>query len=315
MSRIESLEPVKCTGFKKRSNKWDIAFGLTLFLGVFCGAMLVRDWQMRRNTEHLQSAAALCLFAGPTPQARPDLIAPVAGFCESLLSLSCAPNVQGTAGRGPCLVTNENIFQSQTIVYPAEGELFEGMYDANGERRSMARWGSPRKQLVQSRAWLDDKYLNGLRKACVQLYQPSATVDTRVVDESTGVKSFTAPFFCPRDKLFEAVFGRASENFDHWSSTLNLQSPSIVAALDSCQEGPSALTATGGSSDGGENTDQHIFVSSPVEADADGDADLASQAPSKPPLAAVQKPRVKTFLKHRMHREVRHYKIDASVRQ
>jgi hypothetical protein len=218
------------------------------------------------------------------------------------------------------VVTNENIFQSKSIAYPLEGELFEGMHDANGERRSMARWGSPKDQLVSSRAWLDDANLNAFRKACVQLYQPSADVDTRLVDESTGVTTFSAPFFCSRDNLFEAIFGRASENFDHWSSALNLQSPRIMAALDSCQASPAAI---GGSSQVDEDEDVDAESEAPPKAPLaavqkpyeDVDVALAAETPSKPHSAALQKPRVTNFLKHRVHHEVRHYKIDASVRQ
>mmetsp|Transcript_51023 Transcript_51023/g.79717 ORF Transcript_51023/g.79717 Transcript_51023/m.79717 type:complete len:662 (-) Transcript_51023:68-2053(-) len=307
MARIESIEPIKCTGFRKRSNKWDILFGLLLFLGVFCGAGLVRSWQMNRQTQSLQTAAALCLFAGPAPQAREDLVAPVSGFCESLLSLSCAPSVEGPNVHGPCVVTNQDMFQRQTFASAAEGELFQGMYTANGERRSMADWGSASPELLRSKAWYDDVNLNFFRKACVQLYQPTNNVDMRVVESSTGVKAYSAPFFCPRDKVFEAVFGGASVNFESWSSTLSLQAHDIIAALDSCQDAPVA----GGSP----KSSLEEAPKASLGEDEEVDATLVSEPASRTPLAIVQQPRAKHLLKHRMHHEVRHYKIEAPARR
>merc|ERR1719316_1551230 len=100
-----------------------------MLLVVFVGAVMVRSWQVDVPTHQLHNAAALCLFAGPPPQARQDLLAPVPGFCESLLSLTCAPNVTGAGQHhGSCVVTDQNVFKRRSVKRYPDTDLFQDMY-------------------------------------------------------------------------------------------------------------------------------------------------------------------------------------------
>lgn len=238
MMRIENIEPVKITipwhGTCFGGNT--LCFNSVMMIAVFVGAVTARLWQVDQHEHQLHNAAALCLFAGPPPQAQKDVLSPVPGFCESLLSMTCAPNVTGPGKkRGPCVVTDQNIFEGKSLALHADAQLFEGMYDAEGRRRSIADWGPPRAELSETRTWANDAYLNLFRKACVQLYQPENSIDYRVVDADSGTQMHSAPFYCRKEELFQAVFGKIGNDFDRWSSKFDLLDPDIVAALDGCQ--------------------------------------------------------------------------------
>merc|ERR1711939_1069816 len=108
----------------------DVVFSFVMLVATLLGACFYRYGQVELYTHQLHNAAALCLFAGPTPQAQPDLLAPVPGFCESLLSMTCAPNVTGPGKQhGSCLVTDQNVFTSRSVMLYADSDLFENMYD------------------------------------------------------------------------------------------------------------------------------------------------------------------------------------------
>jgi hypothetical protein len=298
MSRIECIEAIELDSsfIQRTTNTRDLATGLVLFVTVLLGAACTRRWQMGSQTQLLQTAATLCLFAGSPPEVsqdliafkvgqdlvapslRQDLIAPVPGFCESLLSLTCAPNVTG-AGRkhGPCLVTDLNIFKERTVSIPADGQLFAGMYDGQGKRRSMAEWGSPVGALRTM--WTNDIDLDLFRKVCVQLYQPDFNVGMRSVDPSLSLKTYTAPFHCRRQKLFKAVFGEANKDFEKWSATFNLMGETVIAALDGCRE---------------KEVDPHRTSAGPAPSPA-------GPAPAPLPSLPLQK-----FLRLRHHRHKHH---------
>jgi len=256
ISRIENIQPITVrmpswtfSDSRRAMNNADILFSLVMILGVIAGAMSVRSYQVDTQRHALHNTAALCLFAGPTPHGRQDVLAPVPGFCESLLSLTCGPSVRGSgSSHGPCLVTDQNIFKDRSVMLYADSDLFENMYDKNGHRRSMSKWGRPQKKLTSSRTWTSDENLNIFRRVCSQLYQPVATVDMRTVDASTGMTMHSAPFYCPREKLFQAVFGTAVTDFDKWSSTFDLGSSDIVAALDRCRMLPDGAAVLSGPS-------------------------------------------------------------------
>lgn len=239
MQRIENIEPIIVDSLSDRSSNYQVnLFGsIFMFVGVFVGAMLVRKGQVDSHVHELHNAAALCLFAGPTPQAYPEVMAPVPGFCESLLSLTCAPNVTGDGSRhGPCLITDANRFWDRSVMLYADDDIFEGMYDKNGKRQSMVDWGRASPEVLKTKTWQNDQHLNLFRRVCLQLYHPESKLDRRVVDPNLGLSMNSAPFYCPREQLFQAVFGGVKTNFNKWSSTLDLNSDDIVAALDRCHE-------------------------------------------------------------------------------
>merc|ERR1719326_391705 len=98
----------------------DLLCSIFMLLGVFIAAMYCRKIQVTGHTHQLHNAAALCLFAGPAPLTMPNVVAPVPGFCESLLSLTCAPKVTGNGTQhGPCLITDQNVFQDRSVMHYA----------------------------------------------------------------------------------------------------------------------------------------------------------------------------------------------------
>lgn len=203
----------------------------------FALSFSLRTHQISLFYEFYNDAAALCLFAGPTPDARTDLVAPVPGMCETLLTMVCAPSVKGVgAANGPCVVTDQGVFEEWQATYkhyPTE-ELFKDMRSEKG----YMGWGSADDGLFDDLAWTNDL----LRKICVQLWQPSHTVDHRVVDPAGGEKNWGSPFFCDKDLVFPAIFGKtrpikgAGEGTEgsivfHMS---DLRSDQIVRAIDAC---------------------------------------------------------------------------------
>jgi len=328
MTRVEEIQPVKVSipnwipakdkiyddGHIKVSGMdfWDVAFSAFLMLFVVGAACCARAWQVNVHGELLHLNAALCLFAGPTPQARQDVLSPVPGFCESLLSLTCAPNVTGSGrDHGPCLVTDQNIFQDRSVMLYADGKLFDNMYDASGKRRSMKDWGDPQSKLTNEKTWANDKYLNLFRRVCTQMYQPADTVDKRTIDAESGMTMYSAPFYCPREKLFQAVFGEAVSNFDKWTSNFDLQGGDVVKALDGCRS-PPRVSPDSPVSVGGDSS--AVAEASADVADVGAHADVSAHALPINALVAAYEPLGKAYEPaklvrlghHRVHREVSH---------
>lgn len=207
----------------------------------FCGAAAfgIRFYQVGIFHTFYNDAAALCLFSGPTPGGRSDVLAPVPGLCETLLSMSCAPVASGPgADRGPCVVTDQGVFREAVPNHQfyADEELFEGMTGADGVPRGFRDWGAPKAELY------DDYWTtNLLRKVCLQLWRPGpgSSLDTRVVDTATGQVQQGAPFYCAKAQLFQPIFGSVrpvpQENVGVWSfSVQDLQNPHTSAAIDGC---------------------------------------------------------------------------------
>merc|ERR1719247_3266946 len=57
-----------------------------------------------------------------------------------------------------------------------------------------------------------------------------------MVDEGLGVTMYSAPFYCSKKHLFDAVFGNVQDDFHDWSEKLDLTSDKVVKALDRCRE-------------------------------------------------------------------------------
>jgi hypothetical protein len=305
MQRIEHLEPVRTTSdvpWSSWHNLFNVCTSVVMLVGVFMGALLIRYWQVDVHMHELQNAASLCLFAGPTPQGKPNVLAPVPGFCESLLSMTCAPNVTGPGSHhGPCLITDQNIFQDKTIMLYADREGFQDMYDSKGKRKSMADWGPPKEKLFDT-VWQEDEQLNLFRKICMQLYQPEGKVDKRVIDPNTGLTMYSAPFYCPREKLFKSVFGDVKKDFNKWSATLDLNSNSIVAALDGCHEPVQLSDSVAAPAPAAAPAPSHAFPSDP--ADKEKAPDGITPATSSTNLLRANR--------HRAHREIYRHTVHRS---
>jgi len=314
MQRIENIEPVTVTtlrGVLDWRYSCDLLFSALLFLTVFAGALCVRAWQVDVHTHQLHNAAALCLFAGPTPHNLPDTVAPVPGFCESLLGLTCAPEVRGVGSHhGPCMISDTNIFHDESVMlYADDKHLFKGMYASNGTRRSVADWGAPSEKLTKTQTWQDDQNLNLFRRVCAQLYHPESKLDTRVIDPSLGLTMYSAPFYCPRDRIFQAVFGNLSRtssksDFNRWSSKFNLKADDIVAALDHCHE-PLPVSNTK------PNRTKHRAHKLPEDSQAPAPAAADAPAPAVAPVPASSN--LLRVGRHHAHHQVQHQKVHREV--
>lgn len=309
MQRIENIEPVTLSlpeTWNSVRYMFDICLSIALLVGVFLAALSIRYWQLNTHMHQLHIAAALCLFAGTPPASQPEVLAPVPGFCESLLSMTCAPNVTGTGSHhGPCLITDQKVFQDQTVMMYGDEALFENMYDADGKRQSMAKWGQPKEKMLSSGIWQEDTQLNLFRRICTQLYQPEGNVDRRTVDTNIGLHANSAPFYCPRETIFDAVFGGVhkshdgGKNFDQWSSSFDLNADGIVAALDRCHQPSKPAIASG-----------HATLSSPAPAPSPADSRVPGSAPATAPVKFLRRHPHHRHPHHRRHEEVYHFKME-----
>jgi len=220
----------------------------------------VRAYQVHTFQRYFRMTAAICLFAGPTqPFARKDVIQPVAGFCDSLLGVSCAPRVSSESSleeHGYCVVTDQTTMSRPTVeMYLDDPTLFAGRYDRDGTERSWVDWGEANPLLYESKRWMNGPYQNLLRKQCVQMYQRRVPPDDVMVDDDVGETMDGAPFLCAREPLFEAVFGEVVKRVDKTNSigpipkyrhegglthlamdhVRDLTDPVVVKAIDACK--------------------------------------------------------------------------------
>lgn len=231
-----------------------------MFPGIFIAAMLTRAYQVHTFQRYFRMTAAICLFAGPTqPFARKDVIQPVAGFCDSLLGVSCAPLVEPASSlerHGYCVVTDQTTMSRPTIeMYLDDPTLFADRFNRDGTEKSWVEWGEANPRLYESRRWMDGPYQNLLRKQCVQMYQRQVPPDDVMVDDDVGETMDGAPFLCAREPLFEAVFGEVKRHVDKTNSigpmqpdrhegglthaamehVRDLNDPVVVRAIDACK--------------------------------------------------------------------------------
>jgi len=231
-----------------------------MFPCIFCAAMVARMYQVHTFQRYFRMTAAICLFAGPTqPFARKDVIQPVAGFCDSLLGVSCAPLVEPKSSlerHGYCVVTDQTTMSRPTVeMYLDDPSLFEGRFNRDGTENSWVDWGEANPLLYESRRWMKGPYQNLLRKQCLQMYQRQVPPDDVMVDDDVGETMDGAPFLCAREPLFEAVFGEVVKRVDKTNSlgpvpeyrheggltheamehVRDLSDPVVVKAIDACK--------------------------------------------------------------------------------
>lgn len=220
---------------------------ILLFPLTFGCAVAARAYQCHLFLGYFRMTAAVCLFAGPTiPFGRTDIIGPVAGFCDSLLGVSCAPRVEPaeTATRhGYCVITDQTTMTSPTIqFYLDDPSLFETRVNEDGTEKSWTDWGVSNKQLFESKHWMNGPYQDLLRKNCLQLYQKDTKPDDVLVDDDVGETMDGAPFYCNREPMFEAMFGEVSKSVDKLPTRKAIQQirdlndPKVVEAMDHCKD-------------------------------------------------------------------------------
>lgn len=214
---------------------------MVLLLFAIAYTIIARYIQLGMWRQVFDQAATVCLFTGPTPGGRQDVVAPAIGLCESLLGTRCAPTVSGPGSAyGPCVVSDMTAYAPATFSHYLVTDLYEHMVDnSTSSMLPSAGWGRPRADTLSSGLWYPGTMLEDLRRACVRMYDRTGSLDTRIVDIDTGEVMDGAPFFCPRDVIFPAAFGRALANLDANSPTplpASFLSPMVVEALDKCHE-------------------------------------------------------------------------------
>lgn len=230
----------------KGLRKLEILLPVLAIAFCFLASVTLRAHQRSLFYEFYNDAASLCLFAGPTPEARTDIVAPVPGMCETLLTMVCAPSVKGVGVvNGPCVVTDQGVFVEWQATYKryVNDELFQGMQSG----KSYTDWGSAQDGLFDDHAWTGDL----LRKICVQLWQSTHPVDYRLVDTpGVGEMNWGAPFFCSKDLLFPAIFGKTRPIKGVGEGTEgsivfhmeDLQSDRAARAINACKPQTAILT-------------------------------------------------------------------------
>lgn len=247
---IENIEPIVFDGEQNAKATWsDIALSSMVLPLNLLLAVAVRALQCHIFQIYFKMTAAICLFAGPTPGGRDfrlSQMGPVAGFCDSLLGMTCAPQVEPpemAKEHGYCVITDQTTMTRPTIqMYLDDENLFANRYSADGKENSWVDWGSADQKLYDSGLWMDGPFQNILRKQCTQMYQKIAPDDLEVDDDS-GETMDGAPFGCRRDLVFDAVFGPVVQSSLHekkpteWAmmQVRDLTDPQVVRAVDQCR--------------------------------------------------------------------------------
>mmetsp|Transcript_57055 Transcript_57055/g.107479 ORF Transcript_57055/g.107479 Transcript_57055/m.107479 type:complete len:655 (-) Transcript_57055:102-2066(-) len=283
---IDDIEPVfykdPGTGFFGRASALiSGAFVMLMFPVTFLLAMYTRSVQIGIFKTYFKMTAAVCLFAGPTtPFARHDIVHPVAGFCDSILGVKCAPHVEPMEtldSHGYCVVTDQTVTNSPTLqFYLDDPHLFANRYNEDGSTKSWVEWGDSDPSLFKSGLWMDGPYQDILRKNCAQMYQKAVKPDDVIVDDDVGETMDGAPFECARDEVFNAVFGEVEKSVD--KMTINkmiqkvrpLDDPLVVAAVDKCNK-PKISISMPAEPSARKSADESISPAAPAPASAQFD--------------------------------------------
>mmetsp|Transcript_142094 Transcript_142094/g.250585 ORF Transcript_142094/g.250585 Transcript_142094/m.250585 type:complete len:646 (+) Transcript_142094:75-2012(+) len=209
----------------------------------FLAAACLRLYQLRIFRAYMRVTAAMCLFAGPTPGGEGGLVAPVTGFCDTLLSIRCAPDVSPKStlqAHGRCVISDQGVGKrGTTFLYMDDERIFEG----RGKSKSWASWGSGMPELYERGLWSVGPYQDIMRKNCLQMYQKTGVLEDRMVDPPTKELMYGAPFYCSKDAVWKAVFGKFTEGvgaatditMESMEQVADLRDPAVVAAIDACQ--------------------------------------------------------------------------------
>jgi len=199
---IASADPVE---FKPVNSK--IFGNQALFrVGTIGGGILYciasRCYQKRYFLMQLQTVMGLCLLAGPQPSDIPvPMLAPASGLCESLISATCAPNVNGVGSKhGHCMVVETD---RERLVLDPDSAFSDPQYMAhvdNGNLYPDMGWTSLSEPVGDLKlTWGNNAYVANMRKFCLKAYQPEFKPDVRVVDINSAEVMYGGPFFCPRE--------------------------------------------------------------------------------------------------------------------
>lgn len=213
------------------------------FILNFMAAAILRLYQLRLFRTYMRITAAMCLFAGATPGGEGGLVAPITGFCDTLLSVRCAPEVtpkSSLEAHGRCVISDQGTGKSgTTFLYMDDERLFEG----RAKSKSWASWGAGMPELYDKGLWSVGPYQDIMRKNCLQMYQKTGVVEDRMVDPPTKELMYGAPFYCSKDAVWKALFGKFTEGvgavteltMDSMDQVADLRDPAVVAAIDACQ--------------------------------------------------------------------------------
>lgn len=265
-SYIENIEPLEIY-LPENSLSWKVwekssqFMPLLPFVMNFGAAAFLRLWQLNIFKVYFNMAAAMCLFAGPIPGDMHDLstMAPAAGFCDSLLGIRCAPDVSPAStleAHGPCVITDQGVGNVGTaFFYLDDPNLFEGrLSKEGGSLKSWSSWGEGNSVLYEKGIWNFGPYQDIMRKNCLQMYQTTGVLQDRLVDEDEGTHMRGAPFWCTRQRLWGAVFGKFTEgkeaatdiNMKSIEQVRALDDPLVVEAVDACRHSTGAELSVAG---------------------------------------------------------------------
>lgn len=319
IDKIEFAQPqgkaATCAAF----GEWAVP---TLMFPINFGlALILRYYQCQLFRTYFRMTSAICMFAGPTwgGQAhRAELMGPVAGLCDSLLGVTCGPHVTPNAtaeAHGYCVITDQTTMTKPTIqFYLDDPRVFANRYNADGSENSWVDWTTADPSLYKSDHWMFGPYQDKMRKVCLQMYQKDTKPEDLLVDDDVGETMDGAPFFCPRDRLFDAVFAPVLHaSLDEKQATMKaihkvrgLTDPYVVSVIDRCKykEGSKEREAMGPYAKPADRQDGEINIEEDTKNHAKQTADVAKGA-STILHEDRQQHQLRAHQHHRLHREQR----------
>lgn len=181
-----------------------------------------RYFQLQIFRKLFDDTASLCLFGGPpTFGNSSELLAPVPGFCESLLKLTCVPHGIDELPQGPCFVTDSDVpwpkdvpesGKEHNIIWPSDifntslHNIWHWDYNVNASKKFRLIPWYPWWQVWEdgSLTWKVQKQvpyrhdLHLLQKVCRAMYHPRVTM--RKLDDSYwDGDPQVAPFYCRKE--------------------------------------------------------------------------------------------------------------------
>eukprot|EP00928_Gymnodinium_smaydae_P090499 TRINITY_DN74291_c0_g1_i1.p1 TRINITY_DN74291_c0_g1~~TRINITY_DN74291_c0_g1_i1.p1 ORF type:complete len:611 (+),score=65.88 TRINITY_DN74291_c0_g1_i1:242-1834(+) len=209
---IANLEPIRFKLSASPAFHRFLRYTTAPFLTIAClgCAFASRAWQIHIFNLMFNDAAALCLFTGPSPST--EIMAPVPGFCESIMQLTCTTEAVVPSQKDYCVITDfgvrwpkdvrhvstESVWPEALFVGAAEGQdiwTWDGPYSGKTDPRLMAKFLGTK-----------NYHTDLLERICLAMYKHGDPPRELEVDDDTGEQGVAAPFSCRKDSGLFAYF-------------------------------------------------------------------------------------------------------------
>eukprot|EP00747_Dinoflagellata_sp_TGD_P086224 gnl/TRDRNA2_/TRDRNA2_163204_c0_seq1.p1 gnl/TRDRNA2_/TRDRNA2_163204_c0~~gnl/TRDRNA2_/TRDRNA2_163204_c0_seq1.p1 ORF type:complete len:402 (-),score=47.56 gnl/TRDRNA2_/TRDRNA2_163204_c0_seq1:142-1263(-) len=169
-----------------------------------------RWYQMEMYKGYFDNAAALCLFSGPSPHK--NYIAPVPGFCESVMKLSCDERIGNHKLESPCVIQDYDVpwpnnvrvssgdttWADRAFSVPEDGNMWNSLPNTNPRVAKKFNLvdapGGTFQDYGQTPPW--HRLTLALQRACNAMYHSHQPMRT---EKFGHWNSTMAPFYCHKD--------------------------------------------------------------------------------------------------------------------